>query len=331
MHMWTGVRSGSFLSAAWLLSILATGFCSAAVTPEVFAPGVISAANHEAAPAFTLDGKTVYFQRSSVRGGTILVSHLEHGHWSKPQIASFSGVWDDIEPAMAPDGSFLVFISSRPATPGAEPLHGVYNGSQQSGGNLWRVDRRGNGWSEPVRLPNSVNRSTTIFAPAVVADGSVYFMDTYGEKSRFRLYRSQYREGACAPAQPLQFSDGTTTDVDPTVAPDESFMIFGSGRPPARSVDLFFVRRDGSGWGQPVHLGVELNSAGSDAEPRLSPDLRTLYFSSERTVPITYPRSLAQARTDLERIQTWDNGQYNIWYVPVAALEQLVGIRLPPR
>ncbi|HXS92182.1 MAG TPA: hypothetical protein VN705_22685 [Steroidobacteraceae bacterium] len=293
---------------------------SAALSPEIFGPGVISGPNHEAAPAFTPDGKTLYFQRSSVRGGTILVSHLAHGRWSKPQIAEFSGTWSDIEPAMAPDGSFLVFISNRPSAPGGQPLQGFYNGSSQDGGNMWRVERRGAGWSEPVRLPETVNRSTTIFAPAVVADGSVYFMDTYGEKPRFRLYRSQFRAGAYEPAQPLEFSDGTTTDVDPTVAPDESFMIFGSGRPPAKSMDLFLVRRQGSGWGTPSHLGEELNTAGSDAEPRLSPDLKTLYFSSERTVPISYPRSRDQAREDLERIQLWDNGQYNIWSVPVAAV-----------
>jgi Tol biopolymer transport system component len=293
---------------------------SAALSPTIFAPGVISGPNHEAAPAFTPDGKTLYFQRSSVRVGTILVSHLAHGRWTKPEIAPFSGTWDDIEPAMAPDGSFLVFISNRPSAPGGQVLRGVYNGSSQSGGNMWRVERRGSGWSEPVRLPDTVNRSSTIFAPAVVEDHSVYFMDTFGEKSRFRLYRSQFRDGTYEAAQPLGFSDGTSTDVDPTVAPDESFMIFGSGRSPAQSIDLFLVRRQGSGWGTPSHLGVELNSPGSDAEPRLSPDLKTLYFSSERTVPVNYPRLHEQALEDLQRIQSWDNGQYNIWYVPVAAL-----------
>src|SRR5262245_46522719 len=184
----------------WLCAIclqfsVVTHAWSAPPSPSIFAPGVISGPNHEAAPAFTADGKTVYFQRSSVRGGTILVSHLAHGRWSKPQIAPFSGVWGDIEPAMAPDGSFLVFISNRPSTPDGQPLQGFYNGSSQSGGNMWRVERRGASWSEPVRLPDSVNRSSTIFAPAVVGDGSVYFMDTYGEKSRFRLYRSQFRAG----------------------------------------------------------------------------------------------------------------------------------------
>jgi hypothetical protein len=227
---------------------------------------------------------------------------------------------------MAPDGSFLLFISNRPSVAGGPPLQGFYNGSSQSGGNMWKVERRGAGWSEPVRLPDTINRSATIFAPAVVANGSVYFMDMYGDKPRFRLYRSQFRDGTYEPAQPLEFSDGTSTDVDPAVAPDESFMIFGSGRPPAdKSIDLFLVRRQGAGWGTPSHLGTQINSPGSDAEPRLSPDLRTLYFSSERTQPISYPRSSDQARADLERIQMWDNGQYNIWSVPLTALLQAPG------
>lgn len=298
----------------WLLMAPAFG---AVLTPEVLGPATISGPNHEAAPVFDPDGRTLYFQRSSNAGGTILVTHRRRGGWSQPQIASFSGVWDDIEPAMAPDGSFMVFISNRPAAQGEKPVQGFYNGTTQSGGNMWRVDRRGKGWSDPVRMPDTINRSSTIFAPAIVADGSIYFMDTFGEKSRFRLYRSQYRNGSYEPAQPLAFSDGTYTDVDPAVAPDESFMVFGSGRPPATSMDLFVVRRDGSGWGLPVHLGDELNMSGSDAEPRFSPDLQILYFSSERTMPVTYPRSLAQARRDLARIQAWDNGQYNIWFVPL--------------
>jgi hypothetical protein len=54
--------------------------------------------------------------------------------------------------------------------------------------------------------------------------------------------------------------------------------------------------------------------------PRRTETLQTLYFSSGRTVPVEYPRSLAQARRDLERIHAWDNGQYNIWFVSLQAV-----------
>jgi len=58
-------------------------------------------------------------------------------------------------------------------------------------------------------------------------------------------------------------------------------------------------------WGTPVHLGDLVNSPGSDAEARLSPDHKTLYFSSER---------LASGASSQPR-PSWDNGKYNIWHV----------------
>ena len=283
--------------------------------PTIFAPGIISDPAHDSAPAFMPDEKSVYFSRSNASGSTILVSHLKGGEWSEPEIASFSGKWDDLEPAMSPDGKFLIFISSRPADGKGKSLDGFFNGQVQvgHGGNLWRVNRVGEKWDEPVRLPDNVNRSTAIYAPSVVRDGSLYFMEASGEKRRFRLFRSQFADGVYQSPETVSFSTGDATDVDPAFAPDESFVIFGSSRPPALGIDLFIVFRKDNVWNEPVHLGTEINSPGSDAEPRLSADLKTVYFSSTRTMPITFPRTLESANRDLERIEEWDNGNYNIW------------------
>ena len=85
------------------------------IKPKIFAPGVISGPAHDSAPAFLPDGKTVVFGRSSAAAAFLLVSHkTEHG-WSDPKIAPFSGQWLDIEPAISPDGSYLIFASNRPA------------------------------------------------------------------------------------------------------------------------------------------------------------------------------------------------------------------------
>ena len=69
-------------------------------------------------------------------------------------------------------------------------------------------------------------------------------------------------------------------------------------------MDLFIAFHDGTTWSAPRHLGDVVNSAGSDAEARLSPDARTLYFSSERR---------SQAPSD--RDAAWNNGKYNVWTV----------------
>jgi len=285
--------------------------------PEIFAPGVISTAAHEAAPAFTRDGNTVYFQRSSAAQSTILVSHRVNEGWSQPEIAPFSGQWNDMEPAMAPDGKSLVFISDRPVQSGGKAIKSYFLDKEHIGGNLWRIRRTDSGWGPPEHLSAVVNFNTTIFAPSVVADGSLYFMSWNTQTNHFQLYRSQYRDGVFSAPVPPSFSDGKNSDVDPAVAPDESFMVFGSGRVPKRSMDLFIVFKQNGAWGEPLWMGDTVNSLGSDAEPRLSPDLKTLYFSSERTMPIAFPRSLEQAKTDLARLQSWDNGNYNIWTIPL--------------
>src|SRR6266404_1214915 len=174
------------------------GAFSQKIEPVVVAPGEISASVNDAAPAFSPDGNTVYFHRSgpSLRG-TILVSHRRGGIWSKPEIASFSGGWQDIEPAMAPDGSYLIFSSNRPAAAGGKVLNGSWNSQHYpgGGGNLWRVDRAGAGWSEPRRLPDVINSDSSVFSPAVTADGSLFFMKPVGDTGHFHLYRSAFRDG----------------------------------------------------------------------------------------------------------------------------------------
>lgn len=291
-----------------------------ALLPAIFAPGAISGGAHDAAPTFTPDGNTVYFSRSNPSGAAILVSHRTSGGWSPPEVAPFSGTWNDLEPVMAPDGSYLLFISSRPAEPGRPPIDGFFNGRVQpgQGGNIWRVDRQASGWTAPRRLPDMINAGSSVFAPALTRDGTLYFMRPDPETNRFRLYRAAASGDGYMPPQPLPFSTGEATDVDPAVDPDERFLIFGSGRYAERGIDLFIVEQTDSGWGVPVHLGKSLNTRQSDAEPRLSADGATLYFSSERLIAQSFPRSRADAAVAMSAADRWNNGQYNVWKVPMA-------------
>ncbi|HXC16256.1 MAG TPA: hypothetical protein VNV60_02330 [Holophagaceae bacterium] len=279
--------------------------------PEIFAPGVISGPANDGAPAFTPDGNTAFFSRGGGSWSAILESHRVDGRWSEPVIAPFSGEWSDSQPAVSPDGSFLVFVSWRP----------VDGNPEARVANLWRVDRQGHSWSSARRLPATVNINTRIFKPSVAADGSVYFMSIQSN-GKMRLFSSRCVGGVYQAAQPLPFSDDATADVDPEIAPDQSFLVFSSaGRHPGDTTHerLYITLHARDGWGPvaPIrYAGDENPGPSNDNEAHLSPDGRTLYFDSDRTLSVPHPRAREQTQEDLRRVQSWDNGNTNAWSIP---------------
>jgi hypothetical protein len=170
----------------------------------------------------------------------------------------------------------------------------------------------------PVPLPDTVNFCQWMFRPGVAADGSVYFVAAEKGKS-LRLFRSLYENGSYRNAEPLSFSDGSVKDVDPEIAPDQSFLIFSSrGRWSGEMAHehLFIVYKKGGTWGAVVpirYAGDDANGSSDDKDARLGPDRRTLYFSSDRSVPVHFPRTREQSNQDFERLQSWDNYNSNIW------------------
>jgi Tol biopolymer transport system component len=297
-------------------SLFATG--AAVQAPQIFAPGVISGPANEACPAFAPDGNTVYFDIGSM----ILVSHRTDGGWSKPQIAPFSGQWLDHDPAMAPDGSYLVFVSNRPVAPGSnQALAATVHGKLVPGygGHLWRVDRKGDGWGTPVHLPDAVNASDRTYAPSIAADGSLYFIHPDGQ-GVFHIYRSTYAHAAYQPAVQVTVGDPAAATQDPAIAPDQSFMVFNMSEAgkPGEMGGFYIAFRQGEQWGKPIDLGEAINGKPgkwSQWGAHIGPDGRTLYYSSDRRSPTSYPLSAEQAKAALERMESWDNGSNNIWSV----------------
>lgn len=286
-----------FSTLAYCLLLPCFGFChtgynhlqdtTVKTNPELvlFAPGILpGTSNLVAAPAFAPDGKSVYFgQTKKPDHITIVAAYLNGGAWTSPVIAPFSGDYPNLEPAFDPHGKYLIFASSRPVAQGDSLINGNWNGKLWAGkgGNLWRANYSKKGWGEPVRLPEVINKNNSVFSPAVAGDGSLYFMraDSGGV---FHIYRSQYKNGRYQTPIRASFCLDKYGDYDPAVAPDESFLIFSSPRPPAqKSTDLFIVFRTTTGWSEPIDLRQAVSNKVFGVEARLSPDLKTLYFTNQ--------------------------------------------------
>ena len=241
--------------------------------PALFAPGIISTGGFESHPAFTPDGRTLYFVKSTPNFSfwTICVSHRTNGAWSRPEVAPFSGRYSDADPFITRDGAHLYFISTRPLTAGGEAKDL----------DIWVMDRAGTGWTEPRPLPAPINSAGAEWFPTLAANGTLYFgSDRPGGQGRTDLYRARLVDGRHAEPENLgAVVNGPGNDFEPLIAPDESFLIFMSGRPGGRGLGDLWVTYNRSGaWTPPADLGAGVNSPGSEYSPALSPDGGTFFW-----------------------------------------------------
>jgi Tol biopolymer transport system component len=266
------------LAAAMAALAMASGLAAAIEPsrPVVVELGGILNPDSDDTLAFTPDGNTVFFDRSTDTTKFVMVARRSGDHWSAPQIASFSGRWFDQNPVVAPDGSYLLFDSDRPTSKTAPPLLQTFFGKQNPGSNLWKVARRGDHWGEPVWLGPVINDSAFIDSPSIAADGSVYFLRM--DQGAVHIFRSQFKAGRYLPAVRVAIGDPAVTTHDPAVAPDESFIVFDYGKVKNGLGRLCIAVREGDHWSKPLDLGDEINRD-IPWSPHLGPDHRTVFYT----------------------------------------------------
>jgi Tol biopolymer transport system component len=284
------MRTSRFLAA----SIVALSACARAGAHDValssapvpslvateLAPGVLSH-GHTFAATFTASGDTVFtVERTYAAGSTtprlVVQTSVRRadGSWAPLVAAPFSGRWRDIDPYLAPDGSRLWFNSARPRAAGD---------TAPTQFDIWYVDRRGNGWGEPVLLPAPITTNASEYFATVTRSGTLYYSTSRSGNEQV-VVRSRPTGGGWSPPDTIAFPGNVVRGPNnPLVAPDESWLVFvADGEGAYGDADLWIAFRDGNGWTTPRNLGPAVNTGLAEFAPGLGPGGRTLVFTRMR-------------------------------------------------
>ena len=86
-----------------------------------------------------------------------------NGHWTKTDLATFVGDFNNSGPNFSLDGQTLFFISKRPTPTG------------DVSSNIWKVEKLASkGWGAPTFV-EGVNSPKSEYSPKVMANGDLYF------------------------------------------------------------------------------------------------------------------------------------------------------------
>ena len=270
------------LNLLLLLLLLPNGLSRAQTSRSAgskFSVGLVSSAQVEYGCTFSNDGTEVYFSRSQQSWGspdmksTIYYSRQIDGQWTSPEIASFSGEYDDSDPYLITDGRQILFISLREVD------------GHDASPDIWVVYRNNdNSWGEPERLPEPITSAAREYSPKLDSKGNLYFAsDRPGGYGQGDIYICHKLYGSFqAPVNLGNTINQKGGEWNLEISDDGEVLIFeASGRAQNLSPygDLYISFKKDNTWSVPQNL-EELNSTGSDLSPELTLDNEYLFFSS---------------------------------------------------
>jgi len=122
---------------------------------------------HESYPSVSNDNTLFFFRRFDTedRNYEMMYSEFENGAYSAPvrMGAEINTQWEEWDPSIAPDGSFLIFCSKKPSGYGQDDLYVSF--------------RANGGWSDAVNLGSGINSEGSENRPFVTADGKYLFFN----------------------------------------------------------------------------------------------------------------------------------------------------------
>ena len=203
----------------------------------------------------------------------------------------FNSKSSDFSPSFgSEDYRQVYFTSSRDETIGKSE-HG---GTGQSFSDIFvSVEDRKGKWSTPVPLEEPVNTEAEEGTPVISSDfKTMYFTRCNVSKRKAmgcEIFRATKSGEKWSKVESAEIASDSVVIAHPAITPDELTMYFVSDMDGSvqdyqgkNSKDIWMVIRadKSSKWGEPVNLGNDINTPGTEVFPYLHPD-GTLYYSSD--------------------------------------------------
>lgn len=238
------------------------------VTPEIFAPGIVSTEAHEFSCSFTPDGNEFYFTRrdSVTRIPLIMVTKLMDGVWTKPEVVSFIENTQSFEPRVTVDGKRLYFTYGK-----------IIPEQQGPPMNIFYVEREGESWGVPRNMGAPFNPMKAMYI-STTREGTIYTTDISGGPGSESIAVAKPIEGKYEKLEKLGTPINVgARDMYPFIAPDENYLLFTSKRPAEGIKSGLFVsfkNEDGT-WSDPQGIALPLEVG----LPLVTPDGKFLFFT----------------------------------------------------
>lgn len=154
-------------------------------------------------------------------------------------------------------------------------------------------------WQPPTPLPLPTDGADETYEPKLSADGLTLYFVRGKAGANADIYFCRKSVTGWSEPEPLMAVNSDYDDLGPALSADGAALYFYSDRPGGEGgYDLWMVRRKADGrsaFGDAANLGPAVNSPYNEYGPAMSPDGKTLYFSSNRPSPTDHSQPAPDA------------------------------------
>jgi len=247
------------------------------MTPEIFAPGIVSTPNYTEVLDTDISNKwRIHFYRDLPERTLELTTELKNGKWTPPSHAVYFTGPNCPDLSLIPDEKMIAIAANR-------SIDG--DGISPNGFDIWVARETRDGGQQVRWLGPEVNSKRHDSWPSMTKNGTLYFYsDREGGMGSSDIYVTKLKNGKYSKAENIGPPVNTKyAESDPYVSLDGSFIVFCSGSPLRKRFgkgDLFvtFKQPDDS-WSEPINMGSDINTAESETRPSLTRDGKYMFFS----------------------------------------------------